>query len=514
MRIVIVGGGSAGWITAAMLNAGLSAGARRPYHITLVESARVGRIGVGEATVPTIRRTLARIGVSEPDFVRAAEASFKQAIQFKDWSQIGRAYMHPFDRHQAPGRDLFGLRWLQSDRSSPFADIVSPQPTLALQGYAPKQPESQDFAGALPYAYHLDAEKFADFLRDRCVRQGVSHHVDDVLGAELDHEGAIVALKTASGARLPADLYVDCSGFARLLISEALGARFQSFEQWLLCDRAAAARIPHGAAGDPVRIRPYTTSTALSAGWCWDIGLQTRRGVGYVYSSQFLSAEEAERELRGLHHIGDDTPVRHLNFASGRVDRSWVKNCVAIGLSAGFLEPLESTGLFFVEEAAGYLLELLPPFGDFTASAEVFNRKMVDRYAECLDFINLHYCLTQRRDTPFWREVARPERTSPTLAALLERWERKPPSLLDFTDTQQLFSHHNYEYVLYGMGWAPRALAQPEPGARPVRNSAVDAAIASAPGALPRHEDALRSLISRIGGDGGILQGGALRGAV
>lgn len=494
MKIVIVGGGSAGWMTAALLDAGLN-GKTMPksVDITLIESANIGRIGVGEATIPTMRRTLQRIGVSEAQFMQSADATFKQAIRFVDWAhEGGHEYIHPFDRIGSSGRDLNGLRWLKSDRSAPFASTVSVQPELAMAGLAPKTLEQKDYEGVVSYAYHMDAEKFAGFLSELCVSRGVRHIVDDVTGVKVTARGDITSVSTSDGQVITGDLFIDCTGFARRLIGEVMGSEFQSFGQWLLCDRAVAAQV---ATEETAEIKPFTTSTALSSGWCWDIGLTSRRGVGYVYSSTFLTEDEAELELREFQNLSDETPVRHLKFQSGKIKDQWVNNCVAIGLSAGFLEPLESTGLFMVEEGVDYLLELFPRFGDMSASAEVFNRKMTERYNECLDFINLHYCLTQRRDTPFWREVAKPDRMTDSLSQLLNKWDQKPPSRLDFTDSTQLFSYVNYEYILFGMNWAPRPMLAPTHDAKSMELKMMKAAVKKGHAALSNHRQFLNDFV-------------------
>ncbi len=498
MRVLIVGGGSAGWITAAYLDAnlnGVGGPARSKFaEITLIESDAIGRIGVGEATVPTIRRTLAQIGVAEQEFLRAADATFKHAIRFEDWAAPGHVYYHPFDRVNPTGFGTGGLMWLSSDRAAPFATTVSVQPFVAEAGLAPKTVQHKDYEGAITYAYHMDAEKFADYLRDLCKSRGVTHVVDDVVQVDKTGPEHIAAVETKTGLRLEADLFIDCSGFARVLIGKALQVPFESYGDWLLCDRAVTLRVPN-ALRPASEIRPYTTSRALSAGWMWDIGLQERRGTGYVYSSQFISDDEAEAELRaqeGSH--ADELPARRLRFQSGKVTAPWTGNCVAIGLSAGFLEPLESTGLFLVEEGVGYLCEMFPRFGPMGSASTFYNEKMRTRYEECVDFINLHYVLSPRRDTPFWRAATAPERVTPRLRDLLDLWDVKPPSRLDFTDTSQLFAHTNYEYVLYGMGWLPGGLPplpQPLP---PFDRRRMEAAEAKARQLLPTHGAYLQSV--------------------
>lgn len=463
MRVLVVGGGSAGWITAAYLNASLNTPTQQNALIGLIESETIGRIGVGEATIPTIKRTLARIGMREVDFMRATDATFKQAIRFDNWAEENHRYYHPFDRLTALNFDYRGLRWLGSNRSVKYADTVTPQTKFCEEGLGPKNGSYPDYQGAIAYAYHLDAERFADALRDFSKPRGVQHMVDDVVEVEQKENGDIAAIKTKSGQRYEADLFIDCTGFARILIGKTLGVDFETVSDYLLCDRAVAMRVPYDV--KPVKaIRPYTTATAVGSGWIWDIGLRDRRGTGYVYSSDFLSDDDAEAELRAFEgpHC-KDIPARRLRFATGKIKTPWVKNCIAIGLSAGFLEPLESTGIFFAEEGVDYLAELFPRLGEMDKAREIYNQRMGQRYEEAIDFINLHYVLSKRRDTPFWREASADHRMTPRIKEYLARWEQKPPSRLDFVDQIQLFSHINYEFILYGMDWTPEKLRSPPP---------------------------------------------------
>jgi tryptophan halogenase len=510
MRVLIVGGGSAGWITAAYLDRSLNGNGPKEVLIGVVESARIGRIGVGEATIPTMKRTLARIGISERDFLIHADATFKQAIRFDDWLEEGHHYYHPFDRLTAAKFDRYGLRYLASDRSKAFAEMVSPQPAICDAGLSPKKSSDGDYEGQMPYAYHMDAEKFADFLRDTATSRGVHHMTDDVVDVERRENGDVAAVKTASGKRIEADLFIDCSGFARLLIGKTLGVPYEEFGDYLLCDSAVAMQVPYDVYKRD-NVRPYTTSKALSAGWVWDIGLQNRRGTGYVYSSQFISAEDAEAELRA--HEGPhcaEVKARHLKFKTGRVAEAWKNNVVAIGLSAGFLEPLESTGLFFIEEGVDYLCELFPRLGALDAGRRMYNDRMRARYAECLDFINLHYVLSRRDDTPFWREVTKPERMTPSLRERLADWDQKPPSRLDFTDQQQLFSHINFEFILYGMDWAPKPLETAPPGATAPDTDLMERIQRGAMKGLRKHSDYVESVVSKPPPKG---RGAAARGA-
>ncbi len=466
LKVLIVGGGSAGWISAAYMDAYLNGvnGGPKDVEITVVESKTIPRIGVGESTIPTMVRTLTTIKIPERDFMRTADATFKQSITFADWRETGHFYVHPFTRQTTSLRTPRGIKWLRTDRSIPFASTVSLQVYATEKALAPKLLKHPDYLGPLVYAYHIDALKFADFLSDLATSRGVKRVIDDVVDVEVDGD-QITALTTKGGERFEADLYIDCTGFSRRLIGQVLGAEFESFGDFLLCDRAVATRVPYDV-HRPSRIEATTLCTAKSAGWIWDIPVQSARGLGYVYSSQFLSDEEAEAELiahEGAHVA--DLPKNRIKFQSGHLKTPWKGNCVAIGLAGGFIEPLESTGLWFVEDGIDLLCELLPRLGDMTHCRDLYNLTAGRRYEETSDFINLHYCLTQRDDTPFWREVRKPERISAGLAEKLATWNTKPPSPADIEYSRTLYGYHNYEYILFGMGWTPEAMAEPAPGA-------------------------------------------------
>ena len=494
-RVLVVGGGSAGWIAAAYLNAALNR--ERPrVAIALVESDRIGRIGVGEATVPTIRHVIQTIGMAEADFMRACDATFKMAIRFDGWltGAADDRYYHPFDRRGGGPVDSIGRDWLESDRSVPFARLVSAQPDLCDMGLSPRMPGSRDYASPMPYAYHMDAEKFADALRDWACARGVVHHIGTVADVVVDAGGLIEAVALDDGKRLDADLFIDCTGFAARLIGQALGTDYEDYAPWLLCDRAIAMRVPYDVHKPADAIRPYTTATALSSGWMWDIGLRDRQGRGYVYSSAFLTDDAAEDELRrieGPH--ADGLEARRLAFRVGQRRAHWAGNCLAVGLSGGFIEPLESTGLYLVEYACVCLAEHFP--WDVRAMPVLRDRVNVimrQRYEEILDFVALHYCLTRRTDTAFWREVQQPARIPDRLKAKLDFWRVKPPSASDFDDHLRLFSYQSYEHILYGMDFdAHRA------GSGRARQLSVPKHIAAVVEAartrLPRHEDWLKA---------------------
>jgi tryptophan halogenase len=475
-RVLIVGGGSAGWMAAAYLNAALNH-ERKVADISLVESPDVPRIGVGEATIPNINHILAVIGVDQREFMRRVDGTFKQSIRYVNWLHgNGDFYHHPFSRYRPTPIDQSGRDWLKSDRSIPFTETVSAQPIFCELGLAPQMLGQWDFGTPLNYAYHMNALKFADYLCELAVARGVKHYWDHVTSVETTDDGAIAAIRTRSGQRLQADLFVDCTGFAALLIEKALRVGWVDCSKWLLCDRAITMAVPYEH-HYPGYVRPYTTATALSNGWVWEIPLQSKRSLGYVHSSALLSNEDAEREIRafeGAH--ADSLDTRFIHFKVGHREKVWAKNCVAIGLAGNFIEPLESTGLYLSDLATVILTEHFPRHDDMDTLAFRFNRIMANRFYEILDFINMHYCLTRRTDTEFWREVQKAERINDRLKAKLEFWRVKPPSPSDFEDqflpgqpdtplpsgglpgdhrcpidTAGLWGYESYEAILYGM---------------------------------------------------------------
>lgn len=476
-RILIVGGGSAGWMTAAYLDAVLNAEGQSPVDIALIESPDVPRIGVGEATIPSINHVLSVIGIDEIEFLKRVDGTYKQAIKYANWLDgKGESYYHAFGRYRSSPIDSTSMDWLMSDRSMPFSETISAQPVICDACLAPKTLELADVGARFTYAFHMNALKFADYLCEIATSRGVVHYLEHIVDIEMKENGDIAAVNTKTGKRIEADLFVDATGFAGLMIEKKLHEKWIDCSQWLLCDRALAIQIPYDSSY-PGYVRPNTLATAVSAGWVWEIPLQTRRAWGYVHSSQFVSEDEAERELRafvGPQASGFD--ARLVPFKVGHRARCWVRNCVAVGLSAGFIEPLESTGLYLSDLAAVMLSEHFPEHGDFAPMAYRFNRIMANRFYEVLDFINLHYCLTRRTDTEFWREVQRPERINDRLKAKLEFWRVKPPSAADFEDqffpgqghaplqgvdetadnrapidTAGVFSLSSYEAILYGM---------------------------------------------------------------
>jgi tryptophan halogenase len=455
--IAILGGGTAGWLTAAYLNRVL--GGAYGVQITLVESEDIGIIGVGEATIPTLRNTLQAIAIPEPEFLAGANATFKTGIKFRDWKEPGASFYHPFEPPTLSDGFNIGLHWVNLRNAGvdvgDFASAVGAQSTLCEAGRGPKLWHSQPYEAPLGYAYHLDAIKFAKLLRDTATGRGVKRIVGTVDDVALDDDGYIASLHTKEGDTIAADLFIDCSGFAGLLIEKTLKDPLVKFDD-LLCDRAVAFQIPFADKTRP--IRPFTTCTAKSAGWIWEIDLFDRMGTGYVYSSAFISDEDAEAELCRHHGIDRATVTpRRIPMRVGRRTNFWIKNCIAIGLSSGFIEPLESTGIYLIEAAMKLLIDYLPSRRPSDALVDRYNRLMRDSYDDIRDFIVAHYVTSPRRDTPFWRAYTEEVKISDSLAGNLALWKQRLAMPPDIHSPLVLFGATNYNYILAGMDWLPRS---------------------------------------------------------
>ena len=457
-KILIVGGGTAGWLTAGYLARMLGADRPGGIAITLVESQDIGILGVGEGTFPTIRKTLSRIGIDEAEMVRRCGATFKQGAKFVHWRQNPGSpnhdhYLHAFqetDEREGPELLPYWLLGVAGDAN--WDEVNTPQKRAADAHRAPKLPSHPDFVGPLNYAFHFDAVSLAALLREQGIANGVTHLVDTVQEVLLADDGAIAGVRGAGHGVLTADLYIDCTGFRAELIGKALGQPWKSCRDVLFCDGAIAIQVPYPRPDDP--IASYTISTAQQSGWIWDIGLEKRRGIGHVYSSAHSDADEAERMLRA--YIGpaaEALEARRFGFDAGYREVNWHKNCVAVGLSSGFFEPLEATGIVFSEVAAALIANLFPWAGDFETSARQFNSNMRRRYERALDFIKLHYCLSERRDSQFWIDNVDPASIPDSLTELLDRWRFRPPNEMDIDTNVDIFTESSWQYVLYGMGW-------------------------------------------------------------
>ncbi|KTE22606.1 tryptophan halogenase [Sphingopyxis sp. H050] len=455
-RVVIVGGGTAGWLAASLLAVSRRAKAA-PLSVTLVEAPDVPIVGVGEGTWPTMRATLAAIGLDEGDFLSACDGAFKQASRFDGWvdGSADDSYLHPFTTPPAVPTGELLAAWQVAAPDQPYATAMSAQAAVCSEHLAPRQRAMPGYQGAANYAYHFDAGKFAALLATHATRElGVTHALAHVTGVERAANGDISALTVRDGAAITGDLFIDCTGFAGLLIGRALDIEWIDRGGQLFNDRAIASQVPVPP-GSP--IASQTIATAHEAGWIWDIGLPSRRGIGCVYSSRFMEPDAAEAVLRA--HIArelpdaPEVPFRHIDFRTGHRARFWEKNCIAVGLSAGFIEPLEASAIVLIELSLRALTDNFP--ADRTAMdihAARFNTLFRYRWDRIVEFLKLHYVLS-RRDEPYWRAHREPSHIPPHLAEMLELWRSQPPSTWDFPYVDEIFSAESHQYILYGMGF-------------------------------------------------------------
>ncbi len=456
--VVIVGGGTAGWLTAGIIAARYQSRMKAgSLSVTLVESPDIRIIGVGEGTWPTMRATLERMGVSETALFRECDASFKQGGKFAGWTTGAHsdAYYHPLMVPQGFSQVNLVPHWLIKGQRQTFCDFVTPQGRLCDEGLAPKSITDGEYRAVANYAYHLDAGKFAPFLAKHCTEKlGVRHVLADVVSVQQAESGDIESVLTPQAGEISGDLFIDCSGFSSLLLGKTLGVGFRDCSDILFCDTALAVQVPFDRPDAPMASQ--TISTAQDAGWIWDIGLPTRRGVGYVYSSRH-SSEEAARETL-LRYIGkqhSELSVRKIPIRSGHRETFWKNNCIAVGLAAGFLEPLESSAIVLVELSAKLLAEQLPANREvMDIVAKRFNEVTHYRWGRIIDFLKLHYALTQRTDSAFWRDNVDAATMPEHLKELLTLWKYHSPWFFDeFDRLEEVFPAASYQYVLYGMGF-------------------------------------------------------------
>lgn len=457
-RIVILGGGTAGWLTAGYI-ASTVARTYPDMSITLVEAQDIGIIGVGEATIPTLRSTLQHMGIAEDDFLRNVNGAFKQAIRFQNWlhdpAQQSTYFYHPF--HKASNVDILAaaqhLHFNSTSGTQTYAHYATPQSMACDANKAPGPLDNADKSG-LTYAYHMDATLFGQFLRKRFEGKTVRRIEGNVEGAMRNSEGNITAVALKDGTSIEGDFFIDCSGFRGLLINQQLQVPFTSFSKWLPCDRALAISVPY-LPGE--RIRPYTQATAQKNGWIWDINLASRRGVGHVYCSDYTDREGAEKALRN--YLGTSWPkeadVRELKIRVGRCDRLWEHNCVAIGLAGGFIEPLESTGIYLIEMGIRYLVDHWPLTGITPEHRWSYNNLMHNAYDEVLSFVFMHYFISQRTDSDFWRDFKHRVSGLPNdLEYRLNLWRHKYPSKHDTKAMDgNIFGYESLIAILSGMDW-------------------------------------------------------------
>ncbi|NLR69947.1 tryptophan 7-halogenase [Novosphingobium sp. ERN07] len=400
--VAIIGGGTAGWMTAAALAQAL----RHNCSITLVESDEIGTVGVGEATIPPIRTFNETLEIDEREFVRKTQGSFKLGIEFVDWGSLGNRYFHPFGPH---GRafDIVNLHhyWLRAREAGETAPLDDHSMAWALakeNRFAPPMPDQRNVLSTFDYAYHFDAGLYARFLREYSEAKGVTRIEGKVASVQQDAQtGFVTGVTLEDGRAVEAELLIDCSGFRGLLIEGTLKAGYEDWMHWLPCDRAMAVPCENA---DP--LTPYTRSTAREAGWQWRIPLQHRTGNGYVFCSQFLSEDEAAEKLLSRldgKALADPRPLR---FVTGRRKTFWEKNVIAVGLSSGFMEPLESTSIHLIQAGISKLLALFPDRTFDPMVIDEYNRIAVNEFERIRDFLILHYKLTERDDSDLWRYCA------------------------------------------------------------------------------------------------------------
>ena len=459
-RIVIVGGGTAGWLAACLLAAKAPKVTSEAISITLIDAPDIPVIGVGEGTWPTMRATLSAIGLNEEEFLAACDGSFKQGSRFDRWvtGEDDDSYYHPFTPPpDGTAVDLVSA-WQALASDAPYAFAVCPQPAICAAQLAPKQQSMAPYSGALNYAYHLDAAKLAERLSRHAVGAlGVTHLRDQVIAVDSGANGDLAAVRTRGGERVEGDLFIDCSGHAALLIGGHYGVEWIDRSQVLANDRALAVQVPV-TEGSP--IQSQTIGMAHEAGWIWDIGLPSRRGVGCVYASRFLEDDKAEAILRDyIARTAPDVPLdgltpRRLSFPTGHRAQFWCGNCLAVGLSAGFIEPLEASAIVMIELSLNALIDNFPAHRSaMDQHAARFNELFRTRWDRVVEFLKLHYLLS-RRDEPYWRAQRDLATVPPRLAGLVDLWRDQPPSRYDLPLVDEIFPAASYQYVWYGMGGA------------------------------------------------------------
>jgi tryptophan halogenase len=420
-KLVIVGGGTAGWMAAASFAHYF--GARLP--VTLIESSDIGTVGVGEATIPAIRDFLRNLGIDELELMRATHATCKLGIEFRDWSRRGESFMHPFGLHGMPARDLpfhqFWLRLRELGDRTPYGDYCLAIELARQKRFTRPHPNPASSLSIFDWALHFDANLFARYLRDYALARGVVRIDRRVVDVNLRGEdGFIESLTLAGGERVDGDLFIDCSGFRGLLIEDALETGYEDWTHWLPCDRAVA--MPCASAGE---LLPYTVATAAEAGWRWRIPLQNRLGNGYVYCSRHASDDQAAAALIERLEGAPLADPNFLRFTTGHRRKFWNRNCVALGLAGGFLEPLESTSISLIETGIEKLRRLFPDRDFDPALSEEFNRSSTLEYERLRDFLVFHYFANRRADGgdaaegELWREC-RVMRIPDTLAYKLK----------------------------------------------------------------------------------------------
>ncbi len=483
-KIVIVGGGSAGWMTAAALTNAVGT----TIEICLIESEVIGTVGVGEATIPPIKYFNQRLGIDEATFVRETNGSFKLGIEFIDWNKLGQSYFHPFGQYGAEFDSVpFYHYWMREflDGKEQSIDEFSMAWAAAQAGkFSHPVADKGNIRSTFDYAYHFDAGMYAQYLKKYSEDRGVIRHEGRVINAKQNSEtGFIQSVEMESGEIFTADLFIDCSGFYGLLIEKTLTTGYEDWSQWLPCNSAVAV-----ACEKTSEILPYTKSIAKQAGWQWRIPLQNRTGNGYVYCSEYLDAELAEESLLSSIDGTKLADPKHLKFTTGRRKKFWNKNCIAIGLSAGFMEPLESTSLHLIQYGIMRLIAMLPEKDMSPLLVEEYNALTSAEYERIRDFLILHYTATERDDSEFWRYC----KNMPIPERLQYKINHFKNYGLIVADERELF--HNPSWIAVYLG--QNILPQRSPSMTRLRThipvqdrfQAIRLAMSDAIAAMPKHE--------------------------
>lgn len=489
-RVVIVGGGTAGWMTAAALVRFLG----RTVSLRLIESAEIGIVGVGEATLPHLRAFISRIGLDEAEFIRTTRATLKLGIEFRGFGREGESYIHPFGAYGFPlagvGFHHYWLRARAAGGAPSIEDYSLPIIAARAGRFARPEPGPDQVANSWGYAYQFDANRFGPLLRSKAEASGVVRTEGRIVDATRDAEtGDLVSVTLASGEVIEGDLFIDCSGFISLLIGKMAEDNWEDWSRWLPCDRAAAlpCQSPEG------EILPYTTAAAMPAGWRWRIPLQHRVGNGYVFSSAHLSEDEACSAILGAVEGEPLADPRVLRFRAGRRRRSWVGNVVSIGLASGFLEPLESTSIHLTQMAITRLVELFPTGKVSPVDRDEFNRLVDYEYDRVRDFLILHYHATTRSDSEFWNHVRTME-VPDSLQSKLELW-REAGRIEHYGEG--LFLEPSWVAVYLGQGVIPSGYDQraDQPSGERLGRAMADlrAELARRAAAMPSHKAFLQS---------------------
>lgn len=494
-RVVVLGGGTAGWMAAT----GAAVMLGHQVTVTLVESDDIGIVGVGEATLPHLRSFVESLGIDEADFMRATHATYKLGIDFRDFGKIGDSYIHPFGSF---GEELAGISfhhyWLaarQRGQTNPIGDYSLGVAAALANRFQPPA-NDQSLASTYGYAYQFDATLFGPYMRSFGLTKGVERIEGKVVEVLKDGEnGNVATLVLDDGRRVDGDLFIDCSGFRSLLLGEAVGGDWEEWSHWLPCDRAVA--LPCIAASET--IEPYTRATAMPAGWRWRIPLQHRVGNGYVYASNFISDDAAADTIMAAIEGKAMADPRILKFRAGRRKHSFIKNVVGVGLASGFLEPLESTSIYLAQMAITYLIELFPKDGKIgDADRAEFNRLVDMEYDRIRDFLILHYHATTRNDSPFWDHV-RTMQVPDSLAGKMELWKRTGRVA---KYSEGLFCDASWIAVYLGQGILPEGIdprvAYPDPAGVARALSSLKDSIDLEVAAMPDHSAYLHARSERL----------------